>query len=122
MIRLILFVALLFGTVWADVVPMGTSFNRPYNRSVETTIAFGDVPAAYDANGFVDLGDTAWYTSLQVVSTLDEPILIKMGDGGEFTVSPLEASVKDNIYHQGKIKIKRVSAAPTTGNIIITSY
>lgn len=114
----LLFLALLyFGDINAEVVDYKKIPQK--NTIDETIIAFGTVTGSFVQ--FIDLGGKLNYNRIEIVSTLDEDVLIQAGIF-EFTVIADEASTKDGFVHGGILSIKHKGAAPTTGRIVIKSF
>jgi len=82
------------------------------NTAIETVVAFGAVTGSYVT--FVDLGTQFTYDRMEIVSTLDQKVKIKIGTS-ELDVLVSEVSARDELVHNGEIQIKHLGVAPSAG-------
>jgi hypothetical protein len=88
------------------------------NNLKSVSVAYGSVPAAFGT--LLALGGVYTYNHLVVVSTLDQDVVIKIGDN-EITFPANKNVTLDNFPHNGTITYKYASA-PSSGNLYVMCY
>lgn len=88
-----------------------------------TTIAFGDVPAAYGAGAQAAFGDNQ-ISYLTLLSTLDVDVYLSVdGTNNHFVVPAGLSRILDpkmiGNFLNGNLRVKRVSGAAASGNLYI---
>jgi len=85
----------------------------------EVIKAFGDVPAAFAS--LIDLDTNYTRTHLLIVNSLNQDIIVKF-ETKEITFPAGKDIFIDGFKHNGELKYKYKTSAPTAGNIQFISY